>query len=159
MNYWGGFMKRNFLTLALAGAFGLALLASASQALSCPPGKVSYLPAGNYAFLITGDQTDTAGTPGDPAPNPIAAIGVFVSDGLCDVTGGEMIEDTGGVFSGPATIIPGGMPVLGGGGNVVGGYNYNTDNTGILELIDLSTGETFQFGVANEIGNLEARGD
>ena len=163
-------MKRNFLTFALAGAFCAALVGSAwssASATGCPAGKVSYLPAGNYAFLITGDQTDTAGTPGDPAPQPIAAIGVFVSDGLCDVTGGEMIEDTGGTFSGPATIIPGpppvlgfsGSPIIGGGGNVVGGYNYNTDNTGILELIDLSTGETFQFGVANEVGNTEARGD
>lgn len=155
-------MKRNFLTLALVGACSLALLGSASKALATCAPKVSDLPAGNYAFLITGAVTDLS-VAGDPAPQPIAAIGVFHSNGACDVTGGEMIENIGGTFSGPATIIPGAQPVLGFSGslsaNVVGGYNYNTDNTGILVLVDTSTGETFQFGVANEIGNTEARGD
>ena len=155
-------MKRTFLTLALAGAFGLALLgsASASLAATCPPGTVSYLPVGNYAFLMTGAVTDTTGTGADPWPLPIAAIGVFHSTGTCSIDTGEMVEDSGGTFSGPAVIIPSVPPVVGfGGANLAGGYEYNTDNTGTLELIDFSTGETFIFGVANEVGNTEARGD
>lgn len=155
-------MKRNFLTLALVGACSLVLAASAGAVAiaACPAGKVSDLPAGNYAILITGAQTDTTGTGVDPAPQPIAAIGVFASDGLCDVTGGELIEDTGGVFSGPAVIIASVPPVVGfGGSNLIGSYEYNADNTGTLALFDTSTGELFAFGVANEVGNTEARGD
>src|SRR5208337_1212908 len=105
--------KRNFLTLALVGAFAMVLAGSAwsSAGVTCAPGTVSYLPIGNYAFLMTGAVTDTTGTGADPWPLPIAAIGVFHSTGACTIDTGEMIEDSGGTFSGPAVIIPSVPPV------------------------------------------------
>ncbi len=82
-------MKRNFLLLGLAGAFGMALLGSASKALAqCATGTVGTQLNGNYAIKVLGAQVDF-GTAGDPAPAPLAGIGVFNADGACDITGGE----------------------------------------------------------------------
>ena len=91
-------MKRNFLLLALAGAFALALLGSApnASAQGCPAGTTNGgLTAGTYAIKILGSVTDTgACLPSsclDPTPTAIQGLGVLVLDGTCDVIAGELI--------------------------------------------------------------------
>ena len=97
-------MKRIYLLFALAGAFGMTVMGSASSVwAACPAGTVGTQLNGNYAVKIVGALTDT-GTPatGDPQPKPLAAVGVFDADGNCDITGGELIVNKDGSIDGPA---------------------------------------------------------
>ncbi len=166
-------MKRNFLTLALAGAFGLALLGSASAALAagiCPPGTTNGgLLAGNYAIKIAGAVTETSITNGDPEPIPEAGIGVIQVDGLCDITAGELIfnkNDTVAGWSSPTTINVAGAPfvpafsgtMVGYPAGDYGAYYFNTNHSGTITLIDAPSGLSFTFGVTAEAGGLEFRG-
>ncbi len=158
-------MKRNSLLLALAGAFAMALLGSASKALAqCAAGTVGTQLSGNYAIKVLGAQVDF-GTPGDPAPAPIAGIGVFNADGSCGITGGEFIYNDDGNFTGPGTD-PGplaGITAFTGSlsANIDPAssfYYFNSNNQGVLVLSDSASGNVFAFGIAMASGNAEFRG-
>jgi hypothetical protein len=160
-----GRMKRSLLFFAVAGVFGIGLLGSGSAAGQTRPSCGTQLD-GNYAIKIIGARSDT-GTPatGDPQPIPIAAVGVFHADGHCNITGGELIENDGGNFTGP-TVTSGpassGITVFSGSSspNLTGSYFFNSDNAGILTLTDSSKGSlgTVTFAIAIERGNAEFRG-
>jgi hypothetical protein len=165
---WGDGMKRIFLTLALSGAFGMALLGSASKSMAtCAPGTVGAAIRGNYAIKIVGGEVDT-GSAGDPKPNPIVGIGVIAVDGACDVTGGELIYNVGGTITGPANDAPPRNAVVAFSGslsaNISAGtsYNLNTNNTGFLTLTDtaggMNDGNPVTFGITVESGGTEFRG-
>jgi hypothetical protein len=153
-------MKRSLLFFAIAGVFGIGLLGSGPAAGQTLPSCGTQL-NGNYAIKIIGAQTDT-GTPatGDPQPVPIAAVGVFHADGHCNITGGELIENDGGKFTGPT--VSSGISVFSGSSspNLLGSYFFNSDNAGILTLTDSSKGSlgTATFAIAIERGNAEFRG-
>jgi len=119
---------------------------------------------GKYAIKILGAQIDY-GTPGDPTPAPIAGIGVFHADGACDITGGELIYNDNGTFTGPGTDPAplAGITAFTGSltANIVpasSGYYFNSNNQGILTLADSASGNTFQFGIQIGTGNAEFRG-
>jgi hypothetical protein len=161
-------MKRIFLSFALAGAFVMALLGSASKAMAtCGAGIVGAAVKGNYAIKIVGAEIDT-GAGGDPAPNPIVGIGVIALDGACDVTGGELIFNDGGTFTGPAHDASPRNAVVAFSGslsaNISPGTSYalNANNTGFLTLVDtaggLNGGFGVVFGITVEAGGAEFRG-
>jgi len=163
-------MKRNFLTLALAAAFGMALLGSASKALAaCAPGTTNGgLVAGNYAIKIGGAITDTGGcfagpTCPDPSPNPISGLGVIHLDGTCDITAGELILNQGGVWSSPTSINLAGPPFVPAFTGTMtaadsGSYSFNSNNVGTIGLFDAWSGLLLVFGVQTETGGAEFRG-
>ena len=166
-------MKRNFLTLALAGAFGLALIGSASAATICagyPAGTLNGgVLAGNYAVRINGYETDPGtcfggSTCPDPTPVPVAGLGVVAIDGNCNITGGELIYDDGGTYTAPTTINLGAgspfVPAFTGTPTAADtGYAaFNVNNSGVLQLTDTPSGKTWQFGVTAEAGGAEIRG-
>jgi hypothetical protein len=160
-------MKRTFLTFALSGALGMALLGSASRAMAtCAPGTVGSAILGNYAIKIVGAEVDT-GTSGDPKPNPIVGVGVIAVDGTCDVTGGELIYNDGGTITGPANDAPPRNAVVAFSGSLsanisAGTYSLNTNNTGFLTLTDttggMNGGNPVTFGITVELGGAEFRG-
>lgn len=158
-------MKRNFLLLGLAGAFAMALLGSASKALAqCAAGTVGTQLNGNYAIKILGAQID-GGTPGDPTPAPIAGIGVFHADGACDITGGELIYNDNGTFTGPTTDPSPLTSITAFTGSLSANidpassfYFFNSNNQGVLVLSDSVSGNVFAFGIAMALGNAEFRG-
>jgi hypothetical protein len=171
-------MKRNFLLLALTGAFAVAILANATRALAtCPVigglQTVGTQLSGNYAIKVTGAQTDTqmcsysGNMCPDPTPVPISGIGVINTDGACDVTGGEFIYNDGSSFTGPANYGYG--PTFQGSltANIVAGtgspatnsnYYFNSNNQGVLTLVDSASGNTFEFAITYESGNTAFRG-
>ena len=163
-------MKRNLLLLAMAGAFGMALLASASRALAtCPTGSTGTQLNGNYAIKVVGAKTDLDDSSGDPVPAPIAGIGVIAADGACDITGGEFIYNDDETFTSPTTVGSGGPAAFSGSltANIVAGtgspatnsnYYFNVNNAGVLTLVDSASGNTFQFAIAFETGNTAFRG-
>lgn len=161
-------MRRIFLSFALAGAFGMALMGSASKAMAtCTTGTVGAAIKGNYAIKIVGADVDT-GAAGDPKPNPIVGVGVIVLDGACDVTGGELIFNDGGTITGPAHDASPRNAVVAFSGslsaNISAGtsYNLNTNNTGFLTLTDttggMNGGNPVTFGITVESGGAEFRG-
>ncbi len=166
-------MKRNFLFIALAGAFGVALLGSASRALATctPPYTGTQLAAGNYAIRVLGGVQDVSGTGTGattvdyPSPIGVGGIGVIASDGACDITGGEFILATGSTFTGPGTLAA--YPTIQGfqgslSGNIVASpgsyYYFDSNNSGELVLEDSASGQTFEFGIVMETGNAEFKG-
>lgn len=158
-------MKRNFLLLGLAGAVAMALLGSASKAIAqCAAGTVGTQLNGNYAIKILGAQMD-GGTPGDPTPAPIAGIGVFHADGACDITGGELIYNDNGTFTGPTTDPSPLTSITAFTGSLSANidpassfYFFNSNNQGVLVLSDSVSGNVFAFGIAMALGNAEFRG-
>ena len=166
-------MKRNFLTLALAGAFGLALIGSASAGTICPGYPAGThnggLLAGNYAVRLQGYVTDPGtcfggSTCPDPTPAPIAGLGVITVDGNCNITAGELIYDDAGTLTAPTSIDLGAgtpwVPAFAGTQTVADtGYAaFNSNNIGVLQLTDTPSGNTWQFGVVAEAGGSEIRG-
>ncbi len=140
-------MKRNFLLLTLAGAFSMALLASASKALAqCAQMN------GNYAFKIVGGEIDTSTTGGNPSPVGMSGIGVFSASG-CAVTGGEIImSDATNFIAAPQLLNWGLGPLVPGfkgtltGSNITGGsYAFATASSGVVTL----TFDTLPSGTAS----------
>jgi hypothetical protein len=172
-NFLGGLMRRNFLILALATAFGMALLGNASQALAgtCPPGTTGTdFAAGTkiYAIKLLGAVQDTSGTGTGattvdvPSPVGIGGIGVFQADGTCGITGGELIYYDGTTTTAPGHIDPPTNHIVGflgniSPGNLTGNYFFNSNNAGVLNLQD-TAGHTFSFGITIEAGNGAFRG-
>jgi len=161
-------MKRIFLSFALSSAFGMAMLGSAAKAMAtCTTGTDGAAILGNYAVKIAGAGVDT-GAAGDPKPNPIVGVGVIALDGACDVTGGELIFNDGGVITGPAHDASPRNAVVAFSGslsaNISAGtsYNLNTNNTGFLTLTDttggMNGGNPVTFGITVESGGAEFRG-
>jgi hypothetical protein len=154
-------MKRIYLLFALAGAFGMTVMGSASSVwAACPAGTVGTQLNGNYAVKIVGALTDT-GTPatGDPQPKPLAAVGVFDADGNCDITGGELIVNKDGSIDGPAkdadpyssiTAFSGSLSA-----NLSGSYSFDKNNFGTLTLIDTKSASlgSVTYLIAIERGN------
>jgi hypothetical protein len=158
-------VKHTQLIFAFVGVFAMVFAADSSALAGCRVGTGSLL-NGNYAIRIGGAETDT-GTPatGDPQPVPIAAIGVIHADGNCDITGGELIENDGGVFTSPTVDTDGtdlGVPAFSGSlsANLTGSYFFANDNLGVLTLIDSTSSSmgTVSFFIAIERGNAEFRG-
>jgi hypothetical protein len=161
-------MKQGYLLFALAVAFGVALLGSASTAMAtCSAGTVGAAVKGNYAIKIVGAEVDI-GAAGDPKPNPIVAIGVIALDGAWDVTGGELIFNDAGTITGPAHDASPRNAVVAFSGslsaNISAGTSYelNTNNTGFLVLTDttggMNGGNPVSFGITVESGGAEFRG-
>jgi hypothetical protein len=157
-------MKRNYFLTTLAAA-GMLLLGSAPSFAACPAGTIGTpLAAGQWAIKIQGFVTDTAtcGTScPDPTPVSRACYGVIVSDGACDITGGDVICDkvpAPGITS-PSTTA--GFPDFSGTpspANDVGSYFFNSNNTGQIAIVDNTGGQTYAFGIVAELGNVEMRG-
>jgi hypothetical protein len=161
-------MRQGYLLFALASAFGMALIGSASKAMAtCSAGTVGAAIDGNYAIKIVGAEVDT-GAAGDPTPNPSVGVGVIAVDGACDVTGGELIFNDGGTITGPAHDASPRNEVVAFSGslsaNISAGtsYNLNTNNTGFLTLTDttggMNGGNPVTFGITVESGGAEFRG-
>ena len=164
-------MKRNFLIVALVGAFAMALLGSAQKAMAtCPPGVSGSQFNANYAIKVQGAVTDTGacGTScPDPQPNAIAGIGVLHMDGQCDITGSDFIysvENNPAGISSPAVFNLAGppeVPTFSGStasANGTGTYGCNSNNQCVITWTDTPSGITFSFGVTAELGNSEFRG-
>jgi len=163
-------MRRNFLIMALATAFGMALLGSVSQALAvtCVGGTTLGGASGaNYAIKVFGEEQDTSGsgtgatTVDFPSPIGVGGIGVFHTDGACNITGGEFIYFSDNHLTGPGTLPSSTIKGFTGNispGNLSGSYTVNTNGSGILNLADSASGLSFQFGITVETGNLEFRG-
>jgi hypothetical protein len=168
-NFLGGLMRRNFLILALATAFGMALLGSASQAAAvCTGGTLlGGASGGIYAIKVFGAEQDVSGsgtgatTVDFPSPVGVGGIGVIKTDGACTITGGEFIYFHDGIVTGPGTLpsstIKGFQGVITP-GNLTGNYSFNTNNSGLMMLTDSASGLSFSFGITLEAGNAEFRG-
>ena len=163
-------MRRNFLNLALATAFGMALLGSASQALAtCAPGLTGTdLGAGTgiYAIKLLGAVQDTSGsgtgatTVDFPSPVGIGGIGVFHAHAAdCTIDGGELIYYDGTTTTGPGVLPSTSIPAFTGvlGPNLTGSYGFNANNAGVINLAD-NHGHSWMFGVTIEAGNGAFRG-
>jgi hypothetical protein len=164
-------MRRNFMILALATAFGMALLGSVSQALAaCPAGQTgTQLGSGTglYAIKLLGAEQDTSGsgtgatTVDFPSPIGVGGIGVFHTNGACVIDGGEFIYFSDNHLTGPGTLPSSTIKAFQGNispGNLTGMYTVNTNGSGILHLTDSASGLSFEFGITVETGNLEFRG-
>jgi hypothetical protein len=175
---WGGFMKRNFLLLTVAGAFALALLGHAPIASAVcgptnafapqPPGVTNGgITGGTYAIKIQGAVTDEAAclpaSCPDPTPTQIQGLGVITLDNACDVTSGELIYYNGSAWSAPAYINLAGpplVPIFSGLPTAAdsGAYWFNANHQGELVIYDAPSGNLFAFGGAIESGAYTFRG-
>ncbi len=162
-------MKRNFLTLALAGALVMAFAGASQAVAACPAGTTNGgVLAGNYAVRIQGYQTDDGlcfGGPTcpDPTPAPIAGLGVVAINGACAITSGELIYDNAGTITAPTTININGAPQVPAFSGTMTGADtgsavFNLNNSGVLTLTDTPSGNTWVFGVTSEAGGSEIRG-
>jgi len=148
-------MKRSFLSIALAGAIGLGMLASASVALATGP--CTQLASKNYAIRLIGAQIDS-GSAGDPAPAAIAAVGSITvsASPACTITG-KIIYNDDGTFTGP-TSSP--IALFSGSNNLSGSVSLSaTANEGTMTLVQSGGGlGTATFAIWVETGNAELRG-
>jgi hypothetical protein len=146
-------MKRSFLSIALAGAMGLGMLASASSASAV----CTQLASKNFAIRLVGAQIDS-GSASDPAPNPIAAVGIIAvsASPACTITG-KIIYNDGGTFTAPTTSP---YAQFNGSDNLSGSVSLSaTQNEGTMTLVQSGGGlGTGNFAIYAETGNAEFRG-